>query len=134
MPDREKAIATAIEQLDWYFNEDDGGAAEEITKYAYETLKKIAVESLKELTPSVIDYNDLENYEVVWLEDVDKEEIVPGVINEISDNEWNSYVCFDVNVNSVFGMKDEYNKRWRAWSHRPSDNARYTEAWYARTP
>lgn len=126
---REQNFIQATKQLNWYFHDDDGIAAEKITKDAYEILKKIAFESLKELTPSVIDYNDLKDYEVVWLEDVDKEEIVPGVINEISDNEWDPYVCFDVGVNAVFGRKDEYNKRWRAWSNRPSDNVRYTEAW-----
>ena len=89
-----------------------------------------AVELLKKQIPSVIDYNDLHNYEVVWLEDVDKEEIVPGIIGEISDNSLNPYVWFCIDsVNDVFGMKDEYNKRWRAWSGRPSDNVRYMEPW-----
>lgn len=48
MPDREKVIATAIEQLDWYFNEDDGGAAEGVTKIAYQNLKESILALLKE--------------------------------------------------------------------------------------
>lgn len=35
-------IEKAIDQLDWYFQEDDGLAAEKVTKEAYETLKRIA--------------------------------------------------------------------------------------------
>ena len=33
-------IEEAIEQLDWYFYKDDGGAADKITKDAYELLKR----------------------------------------------------------------------------------------------
>ena len=33
----------AIEQLDWYFDSDDGGAADPVTKEAYQTLKTIVM-------------------------------------------------------------------------------------------
>ena len=36
-------IEKAIEQLDWYFYEDDGEAADPITKRAYELLKGIVI-------------------------------------------------------------------------------------------
>lgn len=36
-------IEKAIEQLDWYFYEDDGEAAEPTTKRAYELLKGIVI-------------------------------------------------------------------------------------------
>lgn len=36
-------IDKAIEQLDWYFYEDDGIAAEPITKRAYELLKSVVI-------------------------------------------------------------------------------------------
>ena len=91
-----------------------------------------ALALLKKQIPSIIDYNDLENYEVVWLEDVDKEEIIPAFIDEIVDDVLNKYVYFCVNdVNDVFAFKDEYNKRWRALSGRPSDKVRYKEPWIA---
>ena len=32
----------AIEQLDWYFYQDDGGGADDTTKQSYETLKALS--------------------------------------------------------------------------------------------
>lgn len=40
-------IKKAIQQLDWYFNEDDGSAAESITKEAYKTLALAATKTAK---------------------------------------------------------------------------------------
>lgn len=40
-------IEEAIEQLDWYFYEDDGGASEPITKRAYELLKGVIIDDCK---------------------------------------------------------------------------------------
>lgn len=48
MIDREKVIATAIEQLDWYFNEDDGGAADSFMDYCPHCGAKMDAEPPKE--------------------------------------------------------------------------------------
>jgi hypothetical protein len=42
-------IDKAIEQLDWYFYEDDGEAAEPVTKRAYELLKGVIIDERKRI-------------------------------------------------------------------------------------
>lgn len=138
VPDRDKVIATAIEQLDWYFNEDDGGAAEKVTKIAYQNLKESILTLLKAQEPRVMDAEEVarlteEIYQWLWIE-------------EIQNITWNLY-CLQAFVYSkhpdtgefyIFanGYRDivklegdEYGKTWRCWTSRPTDEQRKAVKW-----
>lgn len=126
-------IKKAIEQLDWYFQADDGCAAEDITKTAYQTLK----EALKAQEPSVMMLGVSETEwkdKVLWLE-IRGKYPTPCLFREFLDKmmfgNHERIMYFDiVGSSSESGyMVKNYRVKWRCWTSRPTDAQREAIPW-----
>lgn len=127
MPDREKVIATAIEQLDWYFNEDEGGAAERITKIAYQNLKDSILALLREQEPRVLTLEELKSIKTwnrnippyLWVEDITGR-----------DNRWKYWRAIreSLNLPGTMGVQN-YGTVWRVWNLRPTPEQMRETKW-----
>lgn len=124
MPDREKVIATAIEQLDWYFNEDDGGAAERITKIAYQNLKDSILALLKEREARV-----MMKEEIVLCTDWVWCEYTSGYQGWYKMEEYATEYGLIRWEDTTADLVDDYGFRWRAWTSRPTEEQRKAVPW-----
>lgn len=63
---------------------------------------------------------ELQQQDVVWLEDVDKEAIIPGIVVTAYKKEW-QFATF-IGYSGLFCVSCvDYGKRWRCWTYRPTD-------------
>ena len=92
---------------------------------------------LRELQPHILSMDELVNLkrnDVVWIEDIDKDEIIPAIV---SDSIWEhiakagkSDFKFIVNDRMVVRAdRIDYFVRWRCWSICPNDLQRKEVAW-----
>ena len=92
---------------------------------------------LRELQPHVLTMDELVNLrrnDVVWLEDVDKNEVIPAIV---SDSVWEhiakagrsdfKFICNDRMV--VRADRRDYFVRWRCWNICPNELQRKEVAW-----
>lgn len=108
----------------------------------YDNLKAIqtlnsAITLLKEQEPRVLEYSEFEKLPLVWLEDNDKEDVIPALF--LQYNGWNAkfsrqapdeYVSTCVRSATVYADKNTYGIRWRAWTSRPTEEQRKAVKWY----
>ena len=90
---------------------------------------------LKAQTPRVMTLEEVKNFnrnEVVWLEDIGKAEIIPGIVK--GRRVWpfttvqltNFMRCDGCTITSYDG---DYNIRWRAWTSLPTEEQREAASW-----
>ena len=89
---------------------------------------------LKSMEPRVMTLNDVKNLkynDVVWLEDYDKEDVIPAIVTlygAMSD-------CIDFaisNRSSLVVEYADYGLRWRCWSHKPTKAQMEATPWQER--
>lgn len=95
-----------------------------------------ALALLREQEPRVLDYSEIEKHPLVWLEDNDKEDVIPALF--LQYNGWSAefsrqapdkYV--DTIVRSMKVIADErmYGVTWRAWMAQPTNEQRKAVRW-----
>ena len=130
MDNREKVI----KQLKWLvFNfpwqnkpkDESDKMCNAIHKYAHD-----AIELLETQVPRVLRLDEIHRGMAVWLEDIDK----PDVVLAIGGASCGGAKCFiDEKDRSIAANDAEYNTRWRAWTQEPNDEQRKAEEWEERT-
>ena len=89
-------------------------------------------ELVASMRSAVIHEDDLRRgeYEVVWLEDIDKDEIIPALVNGMSVGTQRARMCLTLaDGEMIYPLLAEYNRRWRAWTSRPDDAERRAKKW-----
>lgn len=93
-------------------------------------LKKLVTDALyllKEREARVLEYSEIKGCPLVWLEDNDKEDVIPALF--LQYNGWSAefavqdpdkYVDAIVRSAMVSAVERMYGITWRAWSARPS--------------
>ena len=72
------------------------------------------------------------NFDQIWLEDRDKEEVIPAVLGEINRPGVFCFIVPNYKLHSVTVIHpdlDDYGSRWRAWAHKPTDEERKAAEW-----
>lgn len=69
----------------------------------------------------------LDKQMVVWLEDVDKRDVIPAFPEPRIDNETMTFLTYDQEF--VHTTKADYSKRWRAWAVQPTSKERKEAPW-----
>ena len=91
----------------------------------------LIAELLKAQEPRVIRFDEINNYEVLWLEvrDVETEDgLAPWV--KIASGRWFSpLLCSEVQPDMILSTPDEYGKICRCWTSRPTEEQREAEPW-----
>ena len=78
------------------------------------------------MEPRVLRRDELHGRMVVWLEDIDK----PDVILAIGGSSAGGAKCFITQDDrSIAPLDEEYNKRWRAWTQEPDEEQRKAVQW-----
>lgn len=95
-----------------------------------------ALALLKEQEPRVLEYSEIEKNPLVWLEDEDKEDVIPGLFlqynwgeAEFSVQDPDEYVESIVRAATVIAFEKTYNVRWRAWTAKPTQDQRLEVPW-----
>jgi hypothetical protein len=92
---------------------------------------------LKEQEARVLEYSEIEKHPLVWLEDNDKEDVIPALF--LQYNGWNAefsvqapdeYVSPCVRSATVYADKNTYGIMWRAWTSHPTEEQRKAAKWY----
>lgn len=92
-----------------------------------------AIALLKEQEARVLSAEEIRSGEavVVWLEDKDRENVIPGIWFRLSNEGGDEAVDIHVMDGFIGARLAEYNKRWRAWTAHPSDEQRKAVKWDA---
>lgn len=89
------------------------------------------IAALKAQEPRVMTLDELQalqRQDVVWLEDADKEAIIPGIVITAYKKEW-QFITF-TSYSGLFCVSYvDYGKRWRCWTSRPADEQREAIPW-----
>jgi hypothetical protein len=95
-----------------------------------------ALALLKEQEARVLEYSEIEKHPLVWLEDNDKENVIPALF--LQYNGWNAeflrqapdeYVSSLVRSATVYAVEKAYGMMWRAWSTQPDEQVRRDTPW-----
>lgn len=105
---------------------DDNSA---ILKYINKVYDKI--NALKAQEPRVVKMSELTAGEpmLVWLEDIDKEETVAGMIFDYVPGRLGFKLTYHGCMDRIYPLIDEYLTRWRCWTSRPTDAQREAIPW-----
>ena len=90
-----------------------------------------ALALLKEQEPRVLTLEEIRSgaVEVVWLEDADKAEVIPGIWFRLSNEGEDEAVDIHIRDGFVGARLEVYGKTWRAWTSRPDEDQRKAVAW-----
>jgi len=69
--------------------------------------------------------------EVVWLEDADKPNVIPGIWFRLSNEGGDEAVDIHVMDGFIGARLAVYGKMWRAWTSRPTEEQRKAVPWNA---
>ena len=89
-----------------------------------------AVKLLREQRPRVLRLDEviaLNQGEVVWLEDIDKPAVIPGLLDKVFV--MTKVVDFQLVNKTITADFDEYGERWRCWMAPPTDKERKAVSW-----
>lgn len=69
----------------------------------------------------------LKQNDVVWLEDYNKKDVIPAIVSRMGP----MVICIEFALSDRFISVgyDDYGKRWRAWTSRPTDEQREAVKW-----
>lgn len=132
MPDREKVIRG----LELCAGTDCIGCPYRGVSPCQNKLAADALALLKEQEPRVLEYSEIEKHPLVWLEDNDKEDVIPALF--LQYNGWNAeflrqspdeYVSSLVRSATVYAVEKTYGVMWRAWTSRPSPEQMRDTPW-----
>lgn len=89
------------------------------------------IDFLKNQKPKILTYAELENIDFVWIEYHDEIETYPSLVIDIYEDDTAGFVdhCSYDTVGEFYLSKKNYNKLWRCWSEKPTDDQRETAPW-----
>ena len=92
-----------------------------------------ALTLLREQEPRVLTLEEIRSgtVEVVWLEDPDKPNVIPGIWFRLSNEGGDEAVDIHVMDGFVGARLAVYGKMWRAWTSRPTEEQRKAVPWDA---
>lgn len=113
--------------------------AEEAVEHEEEEVRDLAHTALlmlEEQEPRVLEYSEIEGCPLVWLEDNDKEDVIPALF--LQYNGWNAEFAVqapDEDVDTIIrspivsAVEGMYGITWRAWTSRPSPEQMRETPW-----
>lgn len=113
--------------------------AEEAVEHEEKEIRDLAHTALlmlEEQEARVLEYSEIEKHPLVWLEDNDKEDVIPALF--LQYNGWNAefsvqapdeYVDTIVRSPIVIAFEKMYGITWRAWSEQPTNEQRKAVKW-----
>lgn len=118
----------AIDKLEHLINSPVG--REEIDETCFEVMKYLAA-----LEPRVMTYDELNRLhtdDVIWLEDIDKAEVIPAIVCGALD--YSSILdavelCAYYRNKYISAITKDYLERWRCWTSRPDEKKRSETPW-----
>lgn len=95
------------------------------------TLMRDALALLKEQEPRVLTVEEIRSgtVEVVWLEDADKPNVIPGIWFRLSNEGGDEAVDIHVMDGFVGARLEVYGKLWRCWSAWPTEEQMRETPW-----
>jgi len=114
----------AINKLEYLINSPVG--REEIDETCYEVMDYLSAQE-----PRVVKISELTSGEpmLVWLEDIDKDETVAGMIFDYVPGRFGFKLTDIGSMDRIYPLIDEYLTRWRCWTSRPTDEQREATPW-----
>ena len=102
--------------------------------YGMPHLAADALALLKAQEPRVMaleDVRELHANDVVWLEDIDKDIVIPGICCGVKKvcTDFTQFLTRDPIRPYVFLIHNEYGQRKRCWTSRPTDAQREAASW-----
>ena len=112
-----------------YYNR--GGSYPKVTCSSFLAADALAL--LREQEPRVLTLEEIRSgtVEVVWLEDADKPNVIPGIWFRLSNEGGDEAVDIHVMDGFVGARLEVYGKMWRAWTSRPTEEQRKAVPWDA---
>lgn len=87
------------------------------------------IAQLKAPEARVLDWNEIGTVDgAVWLEDRDKNEVVPGLVMQMHSTA-NLDIKKDGTLRTACASRSDYGDRWRAWSARPTQEQMRETKW-----
>ena len=127
MPDREKVI----EGLEFTLVESCWDADRAFDEQLMIEAVTDAITLLKAQEPHVIRFDEINNYEVLWLEvrDVETEDGLAPWIKTASGRWFSPLLCSEARPDMILSTPREYGRICRCWTSRPTDKQREAEPW-----
>ena len=100
-------------------------------KQCWKRLKTDALALLKAQEARVVKISELTSGEpmLVWLEDIDKKEIVAGMIFDYVPGRFGFKLTDIGSMDRIYPRIEDYLTRWRCWTSRPTDEQREAVKW-----
>ena len=131
MADVEKVIS-ALECVIQYGPHYCGGEFGDENEYSRigQNVLMDALALLKAQEPRVLMVEEvvlLKQNDVVWLEDYNKKDVIPAIVSRMGP----MVICIEFALSDRFISVgyDDYGKRWRCWTSRPTDEQREATPW-----
>ncbi len=127
-PDREKVI----EGLEFTLVESCWDADRAFDEQLMIEAVTDAITLLKAQEPHVIRFDEINNYEVLWLEvrDVETEDGLAPWIKTASGRWFSPLLCSETRPDMILSTPREYGRICRCWTSRPTDAQREATPWY----
>ena len=128
MPNVEKVISDLEEQITWIRDND----FHKFPGWGHAVLAmRDALALLKAQEPRVVKISELTSGEpmLVWLEDIDKKEIVAGMIFDYVPGRFGFKLTDIGSMDRIYPRIEDYLTRWRCWTSRPTDEQREATPW-----
>lgn len=99
-----------------------------------ETLEA-AIALLKAQEPRIVAISELTSGEpmLVWLEDIDKEETIAGMIFDYVPGRLGFKLTDIASMDRIYPRIENYLTRWRCWTSRPTEAQREATGWNERS-
>ena len=90
-----------------------------------------AITLLKAQEPHVIRFDEINNYEVLWMEvrDVETEDGLAPWIKTASGRWFSPLLCSETRPDMILSTPREYGRICRCWTSRPTDKQRREAEW-----
>jgi len=131
MPDLQQTIKGLKEMLD----ESKYNDSVQYNPWADTETLEAAIDLLKAQGPRIMSLAEAKNADSVWLEDIDKEAVVPaicfGSIDHADEHRRTGFMARygRYTFKSICPRDDDYMVRWRAWTAEPSSAQREATPW-----
>ena len=124
---------TDLEPNDIWYPEDEEEQLRDKYKHIENTFEHVVFdERYVEVEAYVLmedEVKALKNDTIVWLQNIDKAEIIPGIFAGMKGHKKRFALFITKNKYQVFADMEEYMVRWRCWTSRPTEEQRKGMKW-----
>jgi len=124
-----KSLETAVKNFERYSG-DEYGREYDYARVEVDVLED-ALALLKAQEPRVVKISELTSGEpmLVWLEDIDKDETVAGMIFDYVPGRFGFKLTDIGSMDRIYPRIEDYLTRWRCWTSRPDQATREATPW-----